>query len=111
MADLRVPFTLAQAAFGVDGTCTNPGGDPADVTIVWVAPLDAEAPGGGDFKRVAPKRLMSISRAEVAEVLLKAVIDVPEEEGGPERRWQVDGFERVEYDNVTVLVRDITGMA
>lgn len=111
MADLRVPFTLAQAAFGVDGTFTNPGGDPVDVTVVWVAPLDAEAPAGGDLKRVAPKRLMSISKAEVGEVLLKAVVDAPEEEGGPARRWQVDGFDRVEYDNWTVLVRDITGMA
>lgn len=110
MADLRVPFTLAQEAFGVDGTFTNPGGDPVDVTVVWVAPLDAEAPGGADFKRVAPKRLMSISRAEVSEIQLKAVVDVPEEEGGAARQWQVDGFDRVEYDNFTVLVRDITGL-
>lgn len=111
MADLRVPFTLAQEAFGVDGTLTNPGGDPVDVTVVWVAPLDAEAPGGADFKRVAPKRLMSISRAEVSEIQLNAVIDAPEEEGGADRRWQVASFDRVEYDNVTVLVRDITGLS
>jgi len=111
MADLRVPFTLAQEAFGVDGTLTNPGGDPADVTVVWVAPLDGEAPGTADLKRVAPKRLVSISKAEVDDLALKAVLEAPEEDGGDARRWQVDGFERVEYDNWTVMVRDITGMA
>lgn len=110
MADLRVPFTLAQEAFGVDGTFTNPGGDPVDVTVVWVAPLDDSAPAGRDFKKVAPKRLASLSKAEVEEVQLKGVLEAPEHEDGATQSWQVDGFERVEYDHVTVLLRPLAGL-
>jgi len=97
---------LNLAAHGVDMVVTLPGAAGIETRGIWVTTIAEDMPGGGDFQRREPRRVMALSRADVATVPRGTVIYGPEKGGDEEepRYWRVDGTERVEADHTRVIV-------
>lgn len=109
MADLRVPFTVLQDAFGRPATVTRPAPDdtPVQTDIVWMTPATEDVPGG-PYQRRDPIRALSVSRADVPTIPRNTVVQVAEQDGADVRTWRVDATERVEADHVRVIVLPVS---
>jgi len=94
------------AAHGVPITVSRPALDetPIATSGIWVMPQTEGIPGGTELQRRDPIRVMAISRDAVSSVPRGTLILAPERAGGLERRWRVDGTDRVEADHVRVVV-------
>ncbi len=106
MADLRVPFSVLQDAFGCPATVTRPAPEdtPISTTVVWSTPASPEMPAGGTFGRREVARSLSISKADVPTVPRRTRIVAAEIDGGASQTWEVDGTEFIEPDCTRVLV-------
>lgn len=92
-SDLRVPLGPVFSAFGVPATVIRPAPDdlPIEATGVW-HPLPAmEGPGGLDFQRRGPQRVMAFQRSEVPTLPTGSTVLAPETLDGVARTWRVDG--------------------
>lgn len=102
--DLRVPLDPLFRAFGVAVTVTPPGEDAIETTGVWVSPLTETWPAGLDLERSEPRHVLALRRDEVASVPRGTVVVAPEQGGGDDQTWRVDGIERVESDHHRVVL-------
>lgn len=102
--DLRPPLTAALDAFGQSATVTPPGGSAVTTRAIWLPPVTTELPAGGALQRAEPLRVLSVPKADVAQVPRGTVIAAAEVPGGAVLNWKVDGFERVDPDHHRVVV-------
>lgn len=107
-ADLRVPFSTAQGAFGIAATVRRSGEDPIETTAVWVPPIPQEMPLGGELHRQEPLRVIALPLDEVPTLPRGTLVDAAEAEGQTVQTWKVDGPERFEFDCVRVVVVPVT---
>lgn len=93
-------------AFGVSGTVTLEGEVPADVTVVWLPPTTEDLPVGAEFDRAGLIRVLAVSRDEVPQLPVGALVVAPEFADGPLKAWRVDGYVRgdSEHHRVTVVL-------
>jgi len=97
----------ALSAFGVPATVTRPAPEntPVATTGIWLSSLDEDRPFGTDFQRRAPRHLLSIAReAGLTHIPRGSVIVAPEQVGFALRTWRVDGYERVDSDDMRVIL-------
>lgn len=94
------------AAHGFPITVTRPYPDDEEIETrgIWVLPLTVDTPGGIEFTRRDPQRVLALRKDEVPTVPRGTVVLAPEYSGGEDRRWRVEGPERIEADHVRVLV-------
>lgn len=88
-------LSLNQGAHGVPVTVTRPAphNTPVAATGIWVvAPEGAAAPFGVELKRRDPRRIMALSRAEVAEVERGSLVSAPDTPTGAAVSYRVDGL-------------------
>lgn len=100
-------LSINQAVHGVAATVTRPAPDnaPIETTGIWqVAPLEEQQPFGTDFRRVEPRRVMVLSRADVPTIPRGTVIVAPETLDGVDKTWKVDGLDRTEGDHWRAIV-------
>jgi hypothetical protein len=57
-----------------------------------------------DLRRAERRRILALSRDAVATVPRGTVILAPERAGEVDQRWQVDGIETMDADQVQVIV-------
>lgn len=86
---------------GVDATVTRPQPDdvPIATRVIW---LTAATEGFTEMQRREARRVMALRRDDVPTAPLGTLVLAPDPEGGPIRRWRVDGFER--FDTATIRV-------
>lgn len=91
---------------GVPATVTRPFPDETPIVTrgIWLTPITENAPGGTDFQRREPYRVMALSRAEIPTIPRGSLIDAPEKSGDATQTWRVDGYERQEADQHRVVV-------
>lgn len=102
LRDLALELNLDM--HGVPATITPPG--EADITtrVLWLSPVIDDLPVGKDFNRREPRRMMVLSRADVANVSRGTIIAAPEKLGGDSQNWQIDGVENTDPDHFKVIV-------
>jgi len=71
---------------------------------IWVLPQTESLPGGTDFQRHEPVRVLAISRDAISSVPRGTVILAPERAGTLDRSWRVEGVDRMEADHVRVVL-------
>jgi hypothetical protein len=104
VADIRVPFGPAQAAFGLPATVTVPGEASVDATVVWSAPVAIETPGGMEFQRTEMRRVLSLPIDDLPLVPNGTVIVAAERLGDVAATWRVDGTAYKDADHTRVFV-------
>ena|SRR5690348_16540269 len=102
--DLRPPLASIFDTFGVPATVTAPGGSPIATTVVWTSAPPELAPMDEAFQRVDARRLLSLRRDQVPNVPRGTAIVAPELKDGPDRTWLVDGFARIDAEELRVIV-------
>lgn len=95
--------------FGVHGvlaTVTRPAPDnvPIETLGIWLQPVAENFPGGMDFQRREPQRVMALRTDEVPTVPRGTIITAPEKRGDAVQAWRVDGIDRYDADHVRVVV-------
>lgn len=96
---------LNQVWHGVPATVTPPGETAITTRVIWPSEQVADdLPAGKDFNRREPRRIMVISRADVANVPRGTIIAAPESLGGDSRNWQIDSVESTEPETFHVIV-------
>jgi hypothetical protein len=80
---------------GVDATVTRPQPDDTPITTrgVWSGPLDEGQPFGTDYRKVAPRKVLVLSKAAVPTVPRGTRIVAAEAPGGSAKTWQEDGHD------------------
>lgn len=97
-------FTAQRAVLGVNATVSPPGADPIETRGVWVPEIDETYPAGRDFQRREPRRILALPVSAVGTVARGATI-IAALPGGTERRtWKVDNIDRVDGDQVRVIL-------
>lgn len=97
-------FDLNISAHGLPVTVT-PVGEVAIVTRgIWLTPSTEDVPGGMEFHRRDARRVMALSRATVATLPNGSLVRAPEQPGGADKTWRVDGIDRVEADHQRVVL-------
>lgn len=99
-------LTVNLDAHGVPVVVTRPAPDDTPISTrgIWLTPVTDSVPGGLDLRHRDPIRIMALSRTAVPTVPRGTVIIGPEQAGGTDRTWRVDGTDRVEADTVRVIV-------
>lgn len=94
------------AVHGLDVVVTRPAPDdtPIDTRGIWLTFLTEDVPTVADFQRRNVRRVMVLSRSAVPTIPHKTIVWAPERMGGVMQRWRSDGPERIEGDNVQVLL-------
>lgn len=106
--DIRPPLSAALAAFGVAGTVTVAGEEPVETTVLWSATDTVEVPvGGGDYKRVEERRVMSIAKADVPRVPMGTLVTAPEYSGAADRTWKVDAIQHEDFDHIRAVMVEV----
>ena len=91
--------------FGVPATVTRPDDEtPIATTVLWLTHEPYSVPGGVDFQRQEPQRVMAVRRDEVLTVPRGTRITAPATPGDDDAGWIVDGLERQEADHNRVFV-------
>ena len=104
---------LSDLDFGIgghDATVTLPFGGPVTARIKWGGNVIEDAPGGVEFNRRGPRRLMALQRSSFSEVPRGTTITAPERPGDEPSDWQVDGIEETTRTHFVVKVLPATGM-
>lgn len=104
-----MPFSAAQAAFGVSALVTRPAPDHAPITTiaVWDArPLEDQRAPGQEYSRLDPRRRLALSRSEVPTTPIGTVIECPLEAGGESKTWRCEGRETSESDCWRIVVTE-----
>ncbi len=105
-------LSINMSAHGVAATVTRPSPDtiPISTRGIWLRPMDDAQPFGTSLKRVAPRRVMVLSRAEVPTLPHGSLIAAPEITGGAVQAWRVDGFEQAaDPDHWKAIVMQVQG--
>lgn len=98
-------LTAQFATFGVAATVTPPDGFLVSATGVWVSDVLEQMPVGHDFQRRDPRRVMAFLRTELADVPARGTVVVAAEYGGgAARTWKVDGLDKVDAEQVRVVL-------
>jgi hypothetical protein len=99
--DYRPSLVAALDCFGLAATVTRPSPDdvPIETSAIWLPSSYLEEPLGAEFGRVAAKRAMALSRADVPTLPLNTEIQAPEQLGGTVLRWRVDGYAGQHHDH------------
>lgn len=107
LGDLRaLVLTTNLATLGIPVTVTRPFPDDTAIATrgIWLTTQTEDRPGGGSFSRREPFRVMALSRAAVPTAPRGTRIVAPENPGGEDATWQVDGIESMQADHVRVIV-------
>lgn len=110
--DLRPPMGSAMVAFSVPATVTRPAPDatPVPTTGIWLTSLVEVRPFGTDFQRRDPRRVLSVTRdAILTHIPRGSTIVAPEQVGWTPKTWRVDGYERVDSDDMRLILIAIAG--
>lgn len=102
-------LALNQSVHGVPATVTRvapASTTPIATTVLWPSalPLQEDFAYGVDFSRKGPRRVMAISRVDVPTLPIGSAVVAPEQPGGSNVTWRVDGIERVEADTWRAIV-------
>lgn len=103
--DLRVPAAVLFEHFGVPATVTRPNDTPIVTEGIWVPPKVEADPVGSDRQRLEPRKVLALKRDIVGEPERGTLIVAPEILGGPNRTWEVRGFEEVEADLTRLILK------
>lgn len=105
-ADLRVPFTVCQDAFGLPGVVTRPAPQdtPIATTVVWVFPTTQDEPPSAEFHRRDSMRVVAVKRADVPTLPRGTRIEAPAVLGGTSLTWTVERIDLSESDVIRALV-------
>ncbi len=77
--------------FGVTATVTLKYEEPIVTTGIWSAPDVDDRPVGGEFERLAPKRIMSFAKSDVPTIPRGTIVEAPGQDGDPTvKTWEVD---------------------
>lgn len=107
LGDLRALVLATNlATLGIPVTVTRPFPDDTAIETrgIWLTTLTDDRPGATDFSRREPYRVMALSRAEVPTTPRGTLIVAPENPGGTDQTWRVDGIAGQEADHVRVIV-------
>lgn len=104
--DLRaLTLDLNLQAHGVAITVTTPTGEAVTgIRGIWLTPISDGWPGGLDLQRTAPKRILAVRRTDVPSLPRGTAIVAPEQAGGTDRGWRVEGVERIDADHHRAVV-------
>lgn len=83
------------AIHGVAATVTRPAPDatPVETTAIWLTPKE-DQPGGSDFARLDPKRVMAIPRSALSTMPRGTTILASEADGGTAKTWHRESLDR-----------------
>ena len=94
-------------AFGLPVTVTLPYADDIVTRGIWLTPRTEEIPSGGGVQKTNARHVLALRRDEVPSVPRGTIIVAPEQAGGADQTWRVDGVESIEGDHYRVsLVLD-----
>lgn len=91
-------------AHGVAITVTPVGGAAIQTRGIWLTPAMEDVPRSADFQRREPRRILALPRAAVPSLPVKSDVLAPDVSGGAVKAWKVDGFDRIEADQLRVIV-------
>lgn len=109
-AELRaLVLSVNQSVHGVPATVTRvapASTTPITTTVLWpsATPLQEDQPYGLELARKGPRRVMAVPRVDVDSLPMGSLIVAPEQPGGTNVTWRVDGMERVEADTWRAIV-------
>lgn len=98
---------LNLGAHGVPVTVQPPyPTDGAEVVTrgIWVTQQSDLVPGGTEFQRREPRRVLVLRLGDVAKVPRGTAIIAPAIMGGPNRGWRVDGVAEQQQDHIRLVV-------
>jgi hypothetical protein len=72
--------------------------------IIWLTPITEERPGGADFNRADPRRVLAIRRDDVPAVPRGTSVAVTEHTQEAPSVWTVDAMDQVFPDHYRVTV-------
>lgn len=104
MSDLRPSLDPPFEVFGLPATLTVPGGTPITTTGVWVTLQTALMPAGLDARVAEARKVLALRGDELPAVPRGTLVEISERAGEPVRSWRVDGFDRVDEEDLRVLV-------
>ena len=83
------------SAHGVAATVTRPAPDdtPVETTVIWLTPKE-DQPGGSDFARLDPQRVLAIPRADLSTMPRGTTIAAAEADGGATKTWARESLDR-----------------
>lgn len=98
--------------FAVDATVTRPAPDDTPIEtlradgggLLWLTPNTEEAPASLTFNRREARRVAALVKRDVPTCPLGTAIQAPDERGGVDRGWRVDGFVLDEAEHLRVSV-------
>ncbi len=102
--DIRPALDAPIGAFGLSVTVTPPYEATVQTYGIWHGSLFEDAPVGQELTRRDPRRVMSLPRADIADVPRGSLVVAPEMEGEASKNWRVDGIEKTESDHVRVIL-------
>lgn len=105
--DLRPSMAPSLEAFGVAITVTRPSPSTGSVatTGIWISPLVEVRPFGTELQRRDPRQVLAVLRtAALPELPRGTTILAPDQAGAAVRTWRVDGYDRVEVDELRVIL-------
>jgi hypothetical protein len=100
----RLALDASMFAHGVDATVTVPSGAPIVTRAIWQAGLEEAMPVGRDFQRRDPRRILALPLADVPDVPRGTVIVAPLPGTATTRTWKVENVERLEAEQIRVIV-------
>ncbi len=102
--DLRPPLSLAMDAFSVSAVVTVKFQNPVNTRGIWLPPEFAGFDIGDEYHGRAPKRIMSISKADVPTIPRGTTIVAPEAAGEDAKTWEVEESALVQNDQHDVVL-------
>lgn len=104
MTDIRPTIDAALGAFALDAVVTPPGEEAVETRAFWLPPTTAAVPGGSEFRRAEPRRVLVLPLAGLPAVPRNTIVTVPEFAGGEPAEWKVDSAERLDFDHYRAVV-------
>jgi hypothetical protein len=94
------------SAHGVLAVVTRPApyNDSIVTRCIWLTTETPGVPASTDFQRGDPRRVLVLRRTDVPAVPRNTVINAPEKAGDADQNWRVDGIDRIEADQIRVIV-------
>jgi hypothetical protein len=91
---------------GVPATVTRavPHDTPIETVLIWVDRSTPESPDGARVPRRDVRRIAVLNPLDVDTIPTGTRVAAPELQGGVVRQWKVDGIDRVDADQVRVVL-------
>lgn len=95
---------------GVPAVVTRPAPNdtPIETRLIWVNRSTPDVPDGSQATRRDPRRIAALKVADVPAAPKGTRIVAPDTQDGTDRTWRVDGTDRVDVDQVRVVLLLVT---